>query len=64
VPCLRLSVKGDSFMLNQIRNMIGAAVAVSRGVMPAELLPVALSAPGRVAVPRAPPHTLMLYDNE
>jgi tRNA pseudouridine38-40 synthase len=64
VPCLRLCVKGDSFMLHQIRNMIGAAVAVARGIMPADLLAVALSAPGRVPVPRAPPHTLMLSDNE
>lgn len=34
VPCLRLEVCGDSFMLHQIRHMVGAAVAVVRGVMP------------------------------
>lgn len=61
---MRLSVKGESFMLHQIRNMVGAAVAVARGAMPPGLLAVALSAPGRVTVPRAPPHTLLLSDNE
>lgn len=64
VPCLRLEVQGDSFMLNQIRNMVGAAVAVARGIVRPELLPVALSAPGRVTVPKAPPHTLLLSGNE
>jgi hypothetical protein len=34
VPCLRLEVCGDSFMLHQIRHMVGAAVAVVRGIMP------------------------------
>mgnify|MGYP001810917639 CR=1 FL=1 len=46
------------------RNMIGAAVAVSQGRMSLELLTAALSAPGRVTVPRAPPHTLLLSGNE
>lgn len=64
IPCLRLVVKGDSFMLNQIRNMVGAAVAVAHGRMSLDLLQVALSAPGRVTVPRAPPHTLLLAGNE
>lgn len=29
-----------------------------------ELLEVSLSAPGRVTVPRAPPHSLLLYNNQ
>lgn len=34
VPCVRLEVCGDSFMLHQIRHMVGAAVAIVRGVLP------------------------------
>lgn len=34
VPCVRLEVCGDSFMLHQIRHMVGVAVAVVRGIMP------------------------------
>jgi tRNA U38,U39,U40 pseudouridine synthase TruA len=34
MPCLRLEVCGDSFMLHQIRHMVGAAVAVVRDIMP------------------------------
>lgn len=64
VPCLRLEVCGDSFMLHQIRHMVGAAVAVVRGVMPRELVELSLSAPGRVTLPRAPPHTLLLSGSQ
>jgi hypothetical protein len=34
VPCVRLEVCGDSFMLHQIRHMVGTAVAIVRGIMP------------------------------
>jgi tRNA pseudouridine38-40 synthase len=63
VPCLKLEVTGDSFMLHQIRHMIGAAVAVARRIFPPEFLEVALSAPARAPMPRAPPHTLLLADS-
>lgn len=33
-PCVRLRVHAASFMLHQIRHMVGAAVAVARGVVP------------------------------
>ncbi len=49
-------------MLHQIRHMIGGAAAVARGIMPAELLPASLTAPVRVTIPRAPPHSLLLGD--
>mmetsp|Transcript_8991 Transcript_8991/g.27292 ORF Transcript_8991/g.27292 Transcript_8991/m.27292 type:complete len:316 (-) Transcript_8991:513-1460(-) len=62
VPCLRLEVRGGSFMLHQIRHMVGAAVAVAHGVLPLTLM-YALLAPGsRGNVPRAPPHCLLLSD--
>ncbi|KAF6263018.1 hypothetical protein COO60DRAFT_1492560, partial [Scenedesmus sp. NREL 46B-D3] len=51
-------------MLHQIRHMVGAAVAVVRGIMPRELVELSLSAPGRVTMPRAPPHTLLLSGSQ
>lgn len=51
-------------MLNQIRHMIGAAVACAVGVLPYDLLLAALSTPARVTNPRAPPHTLILSGSE
>ncbi|KAF5832298.1 hypothetical protein DUNSADRAFT_11835 [Dunaliella salina] len=63
-PCLRLVVDGQSFMLHHIRHMIGAAVAVARGLIPREFLEAALSAPSRITLPLAPPHTLLLSDCE
>eukprot|EP00200_Dunaliella_tertiolecta_P018396 CAMPEP_0202397978 /NCGR_PEP_ID=MMETSP1128-20130828/975_1 /ASSEMBLY_ACC=CAM_ASM_000463 /TAXON_ID=3047 /ORGANISM="Dunaliella tertiolecta, Strain CCMP1320" /LENGTH=659 /DNA_ID=CAMNT_0049001017 /DNA_START=2910 /DNA_END=4889 /DNA_ORIENTATION=+ len=60
VPCLKLEVHGESFLLNHIRHMIGAAVAVTRGLMPFDLLKASLHAPTRTSVPKAPPHTLIL----
>jgi hypothetical protein len=53
-------IKGLSFMVHQIRTMIGAAIAVTRGDIPQELLETALLVPARISMPRAPPHTLCL----
>ncbi len=57
---MRLEVRGESFMLHQIRHMVGAAVAVARGILPADLHAASLTAPIRVTLPIAPPHTLLL----
>ncbi|KAL6749842.1 hypothetical protein V8C86DRAFT_2832298 [Haematococcus lacustris] len=62
MPCLRLLVKGQSFMIHHIRHMIGAAVAVALNLIPQEVLVASLTAPARVSLPRAPPHTLLLSD--
>ncbi len=59
---MRLEVKGESFMLHQIRNMAGAAVAVARGILPPDLHEASLTAPVRMSLPCAPPHTLLLAD--
>lgn len=59
-PCIHLSLQGGSFMLHQIRHMVGAAAAVARGSLPLELLEASLATPARVNLPLAPPSTLML----
>jgi len=63
-PCVRLTVTGASFMLHQIRHMVGASVAVALGILPLELLEASLAAPARVNVPLAPPTTLVLAGAE
>ncbi|PRW32888.1 tRNA pseudouridine synthase [Chlorella sorokiniana] len=59
-PCVRLSLQGGSFMLHQIRHMVGTAVAVARGHLPLELLDASMATPARMNLPLAPPSTLML----
>lgn len=59
-PCVKLSVCGASFMLHQIRHMVGGAVLVALGKMPLELLQAALAPPVRMNLPLAPPGTLVL----
>ena len=65
VEYLRVRVRGGSFLLNQIRLMVGAALAVARGVLPDWLLAASLSKEPTVAVaglPLAPPEGLVLVD--
>ena len=50
-PFIRVSVRGESFMLYQIRKMIATAVAVSLGHCPLEFLPASLSRRGRRRCP-------------
>ncbi len=45
-----MEIKGASFMLHQIRHMIGAAIAVSHGFLSQELLVASLTAPCRMNV--------------
>ena len=62
-PALRIEIKGGSFMLYQIRYMIGTAVAVVLGRLPSEIIPVTISAPARFNhLPLAPASALMLAD--
>ena len=54
---VRLVVLGQSFMLHQIRKMVGAALAVMRGTAPPDAIPLALS-PARQLV--RPFHPLLM----
>eukprot|EP00250_Pteridium_aquilinum_P000049 c10064_g1_i1 orf=500-2077(-) len=61
---LKLTVHGESFMLHQIRKMVGTAIAIMREVLPADIIPVSLSRPCRVVLPLAPSEGLLLACNE
>ncbi len=53
-PWLQVTLTANSFLLHQIRHMIGAAVAVARGHIPLEFVQASLLTPARCAVPLAP----------
>lgn len=61
---VRVHVRGESFLLNQIRRMVGLAISVARGDAPMAYLEACLAAPARLYTPTSPSHTLMLWDNE
>ena len=52
---LVLRIAGLAFVLHQIRHMVGAALAAANGVVPPDVLSIALRSPLRVdAAPLAP----------
>lgn len=59
-PWVRLVVVGQSFMLHQIRKMVGLAVAVMRGTAPDYVMPASLSPEHDMHVPMAPEGGLFL----
>lgn len=46
--CVRVCLWGDSFMLHQIRKMVGTAAGVAVGSIPLELCRASLAPPGRI----------------
>lgn len=63
-PFVRVTVRGDSFMLYQIRKMIATACAATLGHFPLGMIPASLARPARVATPLAPASTLYLRGAE
>ena len=59
-PFVRVDIVGQSFILNQIRKMMGLAVAAVRGHCSAEILENSLSQDHFVEVPMAPQSHLFL----
>ena len=62
LPMVKLTVVGSAFIFNQIRIMVGLAVAVGRGIVPEEYVDWVLTLPRAPMLPLAPPGNLVLRD--
>ena len=59
---VRISVQGDSFLLHQVRRMIGALILTAKGIFSEDVLRAAIDSPFRILTPRAPSQGLLLRD--
>ena len=58
-----IRLRGQGFLMNQIRLMISAALLYARGVVPLDLIRLSLDTPYRFSFPLAPAEGLLLVDS-